>query len=139
MSTPPARKNNLLMVAHDTRISMTNAIGISVDRGEDGAVVSVTGRIDAASAGLLDTELSGLIEGGERTIVVDMGGLDYISSSGLRVLLAAKKNLKKVGGDLSIAALKPFVREVFEISGFLRIFSVYATVEEAARRKGQTG
>ncbi|EJG07356.1 anti-sigma-factor antagonist [Methanofollis liminatans DSM 4140] len=118
---------------------MTNAIGISVHTGEDGAVVSVTGRIDAASAGLLDTELSGLIEGGERTIIVDMGGLEYISSSGLRVLLAAKKNLKKVGGDLSIAALKPFVREVFEISGFLRIFSVHDTVEEAARRKGQTG
>ena len=118
---------------------MTNAIGISVHAGEDGAVVSVTGRIDAASASLLETEFSRLIEGGERRIIVDMGGLEYISSSGLRVLLAAKKNLKKVGGDLAIAALKPFVREVFEISGFLRIFSDYDTVEEAARRKGPTG
>jgi len=118
---------------------MTNPSGISVHKSEDGAVVSVTGRIDAASASLLETELSGLIGGGERAIIVDMGGLEYISSSGLRVLLAAKKNLKKSGGDLSIAALTPFVREVFEISGFLRIFPVYPSVEEAVKGKGPVG
>lgn len=118
---------------------MTNACGISAHTGESGAVISVTGRIDASSAGLLDTELSRLIDGGERAIIVEMGGLEYISSSGLRVLLAAKKNLKRSGGDLTIAALTPFVREVFEISGFLRIFSVYESVEEATERMGQTG
>lgn len=118
---------------------MTNPCGISVHKDKDCAVVSVAGRIDAVSAGLLETELSGLISQGERAIIVDMGNLEYISSSGLRVLLAAKKNLKKTGGDLSIAALTPFVKEVFEISGFQRIFSVYATVEEAAGGKGKIG
>ncbi|TAJ43855.1 STAS domain-containing protein [Methanofollis fontis] len=99
-------------------------------------VVPVSGRIDASTAADLEQELASAVRDGASSVVVDMTDLDYISSSGLRVLLAAKKNLSRGGGTLKIAAMKPFVREVFEISGFLRIFPVYPGVDEALQEKG---
>ncbi|WP_067051760.1 STAS domain-containing protein [Methanofollis ethanolicus] len=101
------------------------------------AVVSVAGRIDASSCGGLESTLSHLVEQGERSIIVDMTDLTYTSSSGLRVLLTAYKQVKKMDGVFSIAGLCPFVREIFEISGFLRIFPAYDSVEDALNRQGR--
>ncbi|QSZ68219.1 anti-sigma factor antagonist [Methanofollis aquaemaris] len=116
-----------------------DAVDASVNIRDGWAVVSVAGRIDAGSAGTLQETLTPLIDEGQKRIVIDMAGLDYISSSGLRVLLGARKALQKQGGSVALAALTPFVHEVFEISGFLRIFSVYENVEGAMDAQGQTG
>ena len=57
--------------------------------------------------------------------------LDYISSAGLRVLLAAAKQLKGIDGELRICSLNEVVREVFDISGFTTIFKVFGSESEA--------
>jgi len=64
-------------------------------------------------------------------VVVNLKGLDYISSSGLRVLLAALKKIRKQNGDIRLACLQPYVREVFDIAGFTQLFKMFDKEEDA--------
>ena len=68
---------------------------------------------------------------GAKKVLLDFSSLDYISSAGLRVLLGAAKQLRAKGGTLGMFGLNQSVQEVFEISGFSSILSVYPT-EDAA-------
>jgi anti-anti-sigma factor len=94
-------------------------------------VVSVKGRLDAVSSPGFEKELAALIAEGERFLVVDFAEVDYISSAGLRSILATTKKLKEKEGKLFLAALKDVVKEVFEISGFASIIPIYESVESA--------
>ena len=60
-----------------------------------------------------------------------MDRVEYISSAGLRVLLATAKTLKKDNGEVRLCCLKPYVKEVFDIAGFTQIFTVCDTRQEA--------
>jgi anti-sigma B factor antagonist len=94
-------------------------------------VVSVSGRIDATTSKDLETALSGLIDQNNSEIVIDLQGVTYISSIGLRVLLAAQKKVREKNGGIMLVSLQPFVREVFEMTGFTRLFSIYSRQDEA--------
>jgi anti-sigma B factor antagonist len=94
-------------------------------------VVSVSGRIDATTSKDLETTLSGLIDQDNSEIVIDLQGVTYISSIGLRVLLAAQKKVRAKNGGIMLVSLQPFVREVFEMTGFTRLFSIYSHQDEA--------
>jgi anti-sigma B factor antagonist len=95
-------------------------------------IISVCGRIDATTSKDLENTLNSLIEEKNNTkIVLDLGGVEYISSVGLRVMLAALKKVKPMKGDVKLAALQPFVREVFEITGFTKLFTIYPNQAEA--------
>ncbi len=94
-------------------------------------VLAVVGRVDASNAGALEERLLDRITAGEKTLVVDCTGLDYISSAGLRALLVAAKRLMPSGGKVALAALKEHIKEVFDIAGFSSIFSLYRTTDEA--------
>ncbi len=96
-------------------------------------IVSLKGRLDAGTSSLLEDALNGLIAAGETKILVDCRELDYISSAGLRVLLASAKQSKKQNGAITLCSLSPNVKQVFEISGFTSIFPISATREEAVR------
>jgi len=71
------------------------------------------------------------ISKGARKLLLDMDSVEYISSAGLRVLLAVAKKLKKEEGEIKLCCLKPYVKEVFDIAGFTQIFKVHDTTEEA--------
>jgi anti-anti-sigma factor len=86
------------------------------------SVVSVQGRLDAVSAPELESALEGAEPG---HLVLNMAGLEYISSAGLRVILAAAKRQKGDSGDLHVAALQEAVKSVFEVSGFDAIINIY--------------
>jgi anti-sigma B factor antagonist len=94
-------------------------------------VVALAGRLDAATSQDLERELNAVMDAGVVRIVASLSGLDYISSSGLRVILAALKRLKKSGGDLKLAEMTQAVSEVITMTGFSRIFGVYASESEA--------
>ena len=96
-------------------------------------IFSLDGRFDAHSAGDVEKELNLTISKGARKLLVDMDGVEYISSAGLRVLLAVAKKLKKEEGEIKICCLKPYVKEVFDIAGFTQIFKIYDTTEKAIR------
>jgi len=84
----------------------------------DVMIVLPTGRLDAPSSEELKADMERLIGEGWRKIVANLEGVDYISSSGLRVMLSALKKLRSLGGDLKLASLRPYVRESFEIVAF---------------------
>ncbi|MFC1679009.1 STAS domain-containing protein [Elusimicrobiota bacterium] len=100
-------------------------------RGQDSVILDIKGRFDATTAAAAESKLLALIEGGCNHIVVDFAGLEYISSAGLRSLLICAKRLKAKNGDLCLCCLIKDVKDVFDISGFSSIFTLYPTREEA--------
>ena len=97
-------------------------------------VVGISGRLDSATSDGLGQRLHHLIDRGERRLVIDADKLDYISSTGLRVLLVAAKRLKAAEGKIVLSSLKPHILEVFEIAGFKSIFPIYADADQASRQ-----
>lgn len=86
--------------------------------------VSLSGRLDSATSGDFETHLQTLFESSGIRALMDFSSLDYISSAGLRVVLMAAKRAKQTQGRLVLCSLQPHVKEVFEISGFLKILAV---------------
>jgi anti-sigma B factor antagonist len=94
-------------------------------------IISIGGRLDAYAANDVERKLGSLITAGKVCLVVDLSRLEYISSSGLRVLLGAIKRVKKEQGDIRLACLQPSVKEVFDIAGFTQLFRMFGQEEEA--------
>jgi len=79
------------------------------------------GRLDSATSMALEKTINTLFESNQERALIDFSGLSYISSAGLRLILVAAKRARQCGGKLILCNLAPTVREVFEISGFLKI------------------
>lgn len=95
--------------------------------------LALHGRLDSATSGTLEQIIQPLFDGGASVaLVMDLAQLAYISSAGLRVVLMAAKRAKQSGGRLLLCGLSPAVRELFEISGFLKILDVCADRAEAS-------
>lgn len=94
-------------------------------------IVEVKGRLDTTNYNNLETELNKIIEKGKHNILVDCTNLVYVSSSGLRVFLVALKTLNKLNGKFLMSNLQDNIKEIFEISGFISIFKVFTSNEEA--------
>ena len=93
-------------------------------------IVAISGSMDSGTSPEAQKALDGVLASA-RKVVLDFSGLDYISSAGLRVLLGVAKKLKGSGGTLRMFGLNQSVKEVFEISGFATILSVYPSEAEA--------
>ncbi len=104
---------------------------ISVTESDDVRILSFEGNLDTNTAPDAENEINALIDAGTQKILINFEKLDYISSAGLRILLATAKKLKPTGGDMKICSLNPTVQEVFDISGFATILNVAASEEEA--------
>lgn len=89
------------------------------------------GRIDTLAADEMDQALQSAVAGGSHKIVVDMSGVDYISSAGLRALAAVLVKCRDEGGDMKIAALNERVTRVFNIIGFDLLMSLHGTTDAA--------
>jgi anti-anti-sigma factor len=100
-------------------------------------VLSPEGRIDHANSEDFRNSLGPFVDrcrkDGE-SIVLDLAGVDYISSAGLRSFMLAEKHAKAQGGRIVVAAMQPVVKEIFEISRFTLVFETFATVREALAR-----
>jgi anti-anti-sigma factor len=94
-------------------------------------LVTLPARVDTTSAGEVEAEFRGLLDGGARKLVADFAANDYVSSAGLRVFLSVLKSLEKDGGKMVLCSMQPFVADVFEISGFSGLFTIVASREEA--------
>ena len=89
------------------------------------------GRIDTLAADEMDQALQSAVAGGSHKIVVDMSGVDYISSAGLRSLAAVLVRCRDEGGDMKLAALNKRVTRVFNIIGFDLLMSLHGTSDAA--------
>jgi anti-sigma B factor antagonist len=100
----------------------------------DHAVVAVAGEIDMATAPYLRDTVEDLVEEGCRRLVLDVARVTFCDSSGLAVLLLARKTLHKHGGTVRLVGpAAPLVR-LFELSGVTTVFPMYDSVAEAITR-----
>lgn len=99
----------------------------------DVIVSAPQGRLDQESADSYQNALVALIEGeaGAPSAAIDLSGIEYISSVGLRALMVAAKACKHADGKLVVAALQPVVLEVFQISKFDKIIPIFDTLRDA--------
>jgi anti-sigma B factor antagonist len=104
---------------------------IAVTRKNQFHVIAMSGRLDALTAPALEDEARKLLGEGASALILDMTNLDFVSSAGLRAILFLAKGLRASKGEMRFAGLAPAVLEVFEISGFTKLFSIYATLAEA--------
>ena len=101
---------------------------------DDVLVLSPEGRIDHANSEDFRNGLGPFIDRCKTSgewMVLDLAGVDYISSAGLRCFMLAEKQAKAQGGTIVVAAMQPVVKEIFEISRFTLVFETFATVHDA--------
>lgn len=94
-------------------------------------VVEMEGNLDTNTSVDAQEQINELINGGAMKFVVHFAAVDFVSSAGLRVLLATAKRLGGSGGSLRICGLNDEVNEVFEISGFSTILDVFPSLDAA--------
>lgn len=95
------------------------------------STVDLFGNLDTVNAGFVEAELTRLVDADANRLLLNFTAVPFIASSGLRVLLKVGQALRSRGGKLHICGINDTVREVFEISGFDRIFNVFASEQDA--------
>ena len=95
---------------------------IEIKRTAEETVIELVGRLDTTTAPVLDETVSGDI-GDTKNLVLDLKGLEYISSAGLRVLLGAQKKMQKVG-TMKVINVCEEVMDVLEMTGFVVILTI---------------
>jgi anti-sigma B factor antagonist len=98
---------------------------------KDIAIFNLEGRIDTKGAVDLDLALQEAVMAGKDKMILDMSGVRYISSAGLRTLADILTRNRETDGDLKLASLPSKVMRVLQIIGFDNFFSIYDTVEAA--------
>ena|SRR5580704_5562883 len=106
---------------------------VEIGEKRDGSIVVLepVGYLDNDTSPLFQTRLLEVVGTGDGRVLIDFSGVEYISSAGLRALMAASKKTKAAGGRIAVAALQPMVKEIFEISRFSLVVPVYETSAEA--------
>ncbi len=107
---------------------------ITIKRLDDICVVTLIGDIDALTAEKITDSLNEQIGTGEKNIVLDLTGVDFMSSAGLRTILGALKETRKMGGDLCLAGAQPRPARFLKLSGFANLLRDYASVDEAVEQ-----
>jgi anti-sigma B factor antagonist len=104
---------------------------MTAERQGEVTVVAIQGSVDALTAPEVMAGLEEHVRNGAARLVVDLSGVDYISSAGLRSLLAGMKAARFAGGDLRIASAAAGVERVLSMSGFTGIMKTYPDVQSA--------
>ena len=97
-------------------------MNIKLDKQNEALVISLQGRLDTTTSPALEEQITSLDES-IKDLVIDMTELEYISSAGLRVLLAAQKKMNKIG-SMKVTNVCDSIMEIFEITGFIDILVV---------------
>jgi anti-sigma B factor antagonist len=94
-------------------------------------LVSLRGEIDVYTAPRLRQAIVDLVEGGSKSIVVDLQAVDFLDSTGLGVLVEALKRVRSEQGDLAIVATQDKILKIFDITGLNKAFRIHRSVEDA--------
>jgi anti-sigma B factor antagonist len=100
-------------------------------RGDGRAVVALRGELDVADAASAAAALVA-VAAREQGVIVDLAGLEFIDSSGVAALVLVRKQARRAGGDLLLAAPQDQVLRILTITRLAGVFSVHASVEQAA-------
>jgi anti-anti-sigma factor len=94
-------------------------------------ILRLIGKLDVLNSNVLEEAIQKIISSGELVIAIDCEKLEYISSSGLRVLLMLDKSITKNKGKLALFSLKDNIKEILAISGFTSLFEIFDNQIEA--------
>ena len=98
-------------------------INVTFQKNGDTLTVIPEGRLDTATSPLLEQKMNPELWSAQH-LIMDFAQVDYISSSGLRLLLAAHQNMEERGGDLRMIHVNEYIRDVLNLVGFLEIMNV---------------
>ena len=94
-------------------------------------IIQASGRLDASTVSILEHALMRALRTTAKAVILDLSEVTYISSSGLRVLLTARRQLRDRRGELILCALSQNVRDVFDMVGFTALFGVADSLDQA--------
>ncbi|HQC11964.1 MAG TPA: STAS domain-containing protein [Methanoregulaceae archaeon] len=106
---------------------------VTTRRHEGILTFTCNGRLDGFGSGILERSIRDALGDDDRSIVVDLDSVDYLSSAGIRVLLANSKALKKRGGMLALTRVQKYPSQVLDMAGFSSVFPRYPSIGEAVR------
>lgn len=101
-----------------------------VEEKGDVIVVRLEGRLDAASSPQLEKQMNSIIDSGHFKLVLNFASVDYLSSSGMRLMLSMSKKLKNLEGKLLACNVNDEVMDVIKMTGFHQVMEIYPTEEE---------
>ena len=98
-------------------------------------IIPLEGEIDLHVSPRISATLNAAVKAKPRNLVVDMGSVSYIDSSGLAVLIEAMQKVEKYGGKFALAGLQENVKPIFEIARLDQVFQIYPDVDSAVSRQ----
>lgn len=102
---------------------MQNDLQIKKETAGDVLTAQIIGDLNVKTSPHLEEELTKSI-GGMKKLILDFTDVEYISSAGLRVLLAMEKNMRRQGGSMTLSHVNPAVREIIRLAGFLQVMHI---------------
>jgi len=109
-----------------------STLSLETDNTQAVSVMNVKGRVDSETAPELDSALTKLLTDGKNKIVLNMQGVEYMSSAGLRSLVKALKGAQGAGGDMRLASVPKDIEGILLTVGMVQMFKMFSTSEEAA-------
>ncbi|MGM0440123.1 MAG: STAS domain-containing protein [Chlamydiota bacterium] len=113
---------------------MADTYNLTTEVKDDVMVLRIGGRLDAAVSPQIEEEVFRFIDEGHHKILMNFQDVDYLSSAGMRLLLAATKKIKSIDGQLVVTDLKDMVLEVIKMAGFDHIIDIQETEEQGLQR-----
>jgi anti-anti-sigma factor len=106
-----------------------------IEKKENGVcILSLVGRLDPTTSPQFKDKIFEVLGEGTTSVVLDLEKLNYLSSAGLRVLLEAKKEITKSGGEIVLCSVREYIKEVFDVTGFDSLFPIASDVEKALEK-----
>jgi anti-sigma B factor antagonist len=96
-------------------------------------LVKIIGEVDVYTSIDLKKDLTRLVEAEKNKLIIDLVKVNYMDSSGLGVLVALLKQIKKSGGDLKLVNLPVSVKKIFDLTRLTKFFDIYESLEEATK------
>jgi len=104
---------------------------VTVEEKGEIIVMRVKGRLDAASSPQLEQTINSIIDGGHFKIVLNFSDVEYLSSAGMRLMLAISKKLQHLEGKVVACSLNDDVMEVIKMAGFNQVIEFYPSEQES--------
>lgn len=102
-----------------------------VEEKGDVVVVRIDGRLDAATSPQLEKRINSIIDSGHFKIILNFANVEYLSSAGMRLMLAISKKLKNLEGKVVVCNMHEEVMEVIKMAGFQNVIEIYPSEDES--------
>jgi anti-sigma B factor antagonist len=104
---------------------------VKVSEYPNATILKIDGRLDSVSTPELEQQVVAHLDSGIKNLIWDFSELDYINSGGLRILVMSYKHLQEIGGKVMVCGARDYIAELFDISGYKRIFLMCSDLDTA--------